>query len=93
MKFFRYSLFIFLIFTTFLFAENTDTCANESPVGTIPFTITWKIDNPGTSGSNKITIPTFSGIYNYNVNGVMVQPQQEKRAMLRTLIRLQKLIL
>lgn len=33
-----------------------------------PFVTTWKTDNPGTSGDNQITIPTFPGeTYNYTV--------------------------
>ncbi len=33
------------------------------------FTTTWKTDNPGTSGNNQITIPTFqSETYNYTVD-------------------------
>jgi len=33
-----------------------------------PFVTTWKTDNPGISGNNQITIPTFAGeLYNYSV--------------------------
>ncbi|NJN41725.1 MAG: BspA family leucine-rich repeat surface protein, partial [Flammeovirgaceae bacterium] len=32
------------------------------------FITTWKTDNPGTSGSNQITIPTTGTGYNYSVN-------------------------
>ena len=35
----------------------------------LPFVTTWKTDNPGTSGPNQITIPTFSGeSYNYSID-------------------------
>jgi surface protein len=34
-----------------------------------PFVTTWKTDNPGVSGANQITIPTFSGeLYDYTVD-------------------------
>ena len=33
-----------------------------------PFVTTWKTDNPGTSGNNQITIPTFNFGYNYLVS-------------------------
>lgn len=32
-----------------------------------PFITTWKTDNPGTSASNQITIPTSGTGYNYNI--------------------------
>lgn len=32
-----------------------------------PFITTWKTDNPGVSANNQITIPTFTGGYNYNI--------------------------
>jgi surface protein len=35
--------------------------------GQAPFVTTWKTDNPGTSGSDQITIPTTLGVYNYDV--------------------------
>ena len=34
----------------------------------IPFISTWKTDNPGTSNSTSITIPTTGGGYNYDVD-------------------------
>jgi surface protein len=42
-----------------------------SPVHAAPadeFVTTWKTDNPGSSGSTEITIPTTGGGYNYNVD-------------------------
>jgi len=33
-----------------------------------PFITTWKTDNPGTSNSTSITIPTGGGGYNYEVD-------------------------
>ncbi len=34
-----------------------------------PFITTWKTDNPGTSNSTSITVPTFTGdVYNYDVD-------------------------
>ena len=63
------TLLIFLIFTSVLLAENTDNCADETPVITIPFITTWQTDNPGNSADNQIIIPTFSGeTYNYDVD-------------------------
>ncbi|GAB5472410.1 MAG: hypothetical protein Mars2KO_05090 [Maribacter sp.] len=35
----------------------------------VGFVTTWKTDNPGTSGTNQITVPTFSGeTYNYTID-------------------------
>ena len=35
--------------------------------GQAPFITTWKTDNPGTSGTNQITIPTFGLGFNYDI--------------------------
>jgi hypothetical protein len=33
-----------------------------------PFITTWKTDNPGSSNSSSISIPTYGGSYNYEVD-------------------------
>jgi len=49
------TVFTFFIFSTCVFSQNE-------------FITTWKTDNPGTSNSTSITIPTIGGGYNYDVD-------------------------
>jgi surface protein len=51
---------IWLLFFTYLFVNIAMAQAQ--------FVTTWKTDNPGTSGSTQITIPTAGGGYNYDVD-------------------------
>lgn len=53
-------LFFFLLASLYFFPKNT------LAVG--EFITTWKTDNPGSSASNQIVIPTAGGGYNYTVD-------------------------
>jgi surface protein len=58
-------LTVFIPFSLAFLSQNIYGQDNES----VWFVTKWKTDNPGTSNSTSITIPTFPGItYNYNVD-------------------------
>ncbi len=66
-KIFSLALFPALVAAAFVFAFSSSSAPKAFAAG--EFITTWKTDNPGTSLSNQITIPTSGGGgYNYNVD-------------------------
>ena len=64
-----FSLISIFLVTSLYSSVNFNKGGNEVKFGTIPFITTWKTDNPGISGPNQITIPTYvSSVYNYAVD-------------------------
>ncbi|MEI6316304.1 MAG: BspA family leucine-rich repeat surface protein [bacterium] len=67
-NFFRNFSFIKLLLTAVFFVFSVSIFLPQTVEASTPFITTWKTDNPGTSASNQITIPTRGGGYNYNVD-------------------------